>query len=70
MSGVAGNGATNPLIGNGICNDETNNPGCNYDSSDCCLYQTHKIDDPGELVQKQQVKKNTIETLLFRSMAI
>ena len=24
------------LIGNGICNDETNNAGCLYDGGDCC----------------------------------
>ena len=25
------------LIGNGLCNDETNNPECNYDGGDCCV---------------------------------
>ena len=25
------------MIGNGHCNDETNNPACNYDGGDCCL---------------------------------
>ena len=25
------------MIGNGHCNDETNNPDCNYDFGDCCL---------------------------------
>ena len=24
------------LVGNGFCNDETNNPECNYDGGDCC----------------------------------
>ena len=24
------------LIGNGFCNDETNNAECNYDGGDCC----------------------------------
>ena len=24
------------LVGNGLCNDETNNPDCNYDGGDCC----------------------------------
>ena len=24
------------MIGNGICNDETNNPECYYDGGDCC----------------------------------
>ena len=24
------------VIGNGFCNDEANNPECNYDSGDCC----------------------------------
>ena len=25
------------LVGNGICNDEANSQGCNYDGGDCCL---------------------------------
>ena len=25
------------LIGDGMCNDETNNADCNYDGGDCCL---------------------------------
>ena len=25
------------LVGNSICNDETNNENCNYDAGDCCL---------------------------------
>ena len=25
------------LIGNGFCNDETNNANCNYDGGDCCV---------------------------------
>ena len=25
------------MIGNGVCNDETNNPGCFYDGGDCCV---------------------------------
>ena len=25
------------LVGNGYCNDETNNEGCNFDGGDCCL---------------------------------
>ena len=25
------------LIGNGVCNDEANNPGCFYDGGDCCI---------------------------------
>ena len=24
------------MVGNGFCNDETNNPDCNYDGGDCC----------------------------------
>ena len=24
------------MVGNGFCNDETNNPECNYDGGDCC----------------------------------
>ena len=27
----------NLLIGNGICDDETNNMGCMYDGFDCCV---------------------------------
>ena len=23
-------------IGDGVCNDETNNEGCSYDGGDCC----------------------------------
>ena len=25
------------LVGNGFCNDETNNADCNYDGGDCCV---------------------------------
>ena len=25
------------LVGNAFCNDETNNPDCNYDGGDCCV---------------------------------
>ena len=25
------------MIGNGVCNDETNKPGCFYDGGDCCV---------------------------------
>ena len=25
------------MVSNGFCNDETNNPDCNYDGGDCCL---------------------------------
>ena len=24
------------IVGDGLCNDETNNPDCNYDGGDCC----------------------------------
>ena len=24
------------MIGDGFCNDETNNPECNFDGGDCC----------------------------------
>ena len=24
------------MVGDGFCNDETNNPDCNYDGGDCC----------------------------------
>ena len=26
-----------PLVGDGVCNDESNTPVCNYDGGDCCL---------------------------------
>ena len=25
------------MVGNGFCNDETNNPDCNFDGGDCCV---------------------------------
>ena len=25
------------MVGNGFCNDETNNEDCNYDGGDCCV---------------------------------
>ena len=25
------------MVSNGFCNDETNNPDCNYDGGDCCV---------------------------------
>ena len=31
-----GNEITNILVGNGFCNDETNNEDCNFDGGDCC----------------------------------
>ena len=27
---------TNVLVGDGYCNDETNNPDCSFDGGDCC----------------------------------
>ena len=29
---------THAFIGDGVCNDETNIAGCNYDGGDCCRY--------------------------------
>ena len=29
-------GITNPLVGDGFCNDLTNNDICNFDGGDCC----------------------------------
>ena len=29
---------THAFVGDGVCNDETNNDECNYDSGDCCRY--------------------------------
>jgi hypothetical protein len=31
-----GNGVPNALVGDGYCNDETNNAACHYDGGDCC----------------------------------
>ena len=33
---TVGNGVPNALVGNGFCNDDTNNVECNYDGGDCC----------------------------------
>ena len=30
-------GFSEALIKNGVCNNEINNPGCNYDGGDCCV---------------------------------
>ena len=30
------NGISNPIVGDGYCNDITNNAGCNFDGGDCC----------------------------------
>ena len=32
----SGSMTSNPLVGNGICNDETNNPECLFDGQECC----------------------------------
>ena len=31
------------LVGNGFCNDETNNADCNYDGGDCCVVNPNTI---------------------------
>ena len=37
LGGVSGNGLiSNVLVGNQVCNDETNNSECNFDGGDCC----------------------------------
>ena len=28
------------MVGNGICNDDVNHAGCDYDGGDCCLFDT------------------------------
>ena len=33
---VVDNQVPNALVGNGFCNNETNNADCNYDGGDCC----------------------------------
>ena len=32
-----GNGVPNVLVGDGYCNDVTNNQQCNFDGGDCCV---------------------------------
>ena len=34
-------GFTPPIVGDGYCNDETNNAGCNYDYGDCCGFNVN-----------------------------
>ena len=34
-------GFTLAEVGDGFCNDETNNADCNYDDGDCCLYNVN-----------------------------
>ena len=36
LGGLSSVGIVNPLVGNGICNEETNNNQCDYDGGDCC----------------------------------
>ena len=36
LAGVLDDGITNTLVGDGVCNDETNNAECDYDGGDCC----------------------------------
>ena len=36
QSDVDEHNVTNSLVGDGYCNDETNNPDCNFDGGDCC----------------------------------
>ena len=31
------------MVSNGFCNDETNNPDCNYDGGDCCIVNANII---------------------------
>ena len=37
ISNFTGSTVPNALIGNGFCDDETNNGDCNYDGGDCCV---------------------------------
>ena len=37
LTGDAGKEINYPLIGDGYCQDETNNAECNYDGGDCCV---------------------------------
>ena len=30
------------MVGNGFCNDETNNENCNYDGGECCVVNANK----------------------------
>jgi hypothetical protein len=31
------------LVGNGVCEDETNNQDCNYDGGDCCVVNANTV---------------------------
>ena len=37
LSAEPGNGISNALVANGVCNDETNTINCGFDGFDCCL---------------------------------
>ena len=36
LGGLTSVGITHPLVGNGFCDEETNNIDCAYDGGDCC----------------------------------
>ena len=36
LDGLTSVGITHPLVGNGFCDEETNNIECNYDNGECC----------------------------------
>ena len=42
-----GNGIQNALVGNGLCDDETNYPHCNYDGFECCGSEINTVINPG-----------------------
>ena len=31
------------MVGNGVCEDETNNQDCNYDGGDCCVVNANTV---------------------------
>ena len=37
IAGFSTDDLTNPLIGDGVCNDQINNLECDFDGGDCCL---------------------------------
>ena len=36
LDGLTSGGITHPVVGNGVCDEETNNIECNYDNGECC----------------------------------
>ena len=41
-SNLTDSGISNPLVGDGTCQSEVNNPFCSYDGGDCCGPETSR----------------------------